>query len=235
MKQLAVLLAGVVFLCSSCEKIEGEGPVVSELRTHNQFTGIDLRASADVFFTIDTVFRVELRAQQNILDVLETYISNNNLVIRFKNDVRVKSHDPIQAIIHLPAVSNLRISGSGDIRSMSNLVAGALNLEVSGSGDIELTGITATDLEARISGSGSIRAVNGVVGEERLTISGSGDIDLAHVATTKAVASISGSGNIWVTVSQILNATISGSGSVHYKGQPQISASVSGSGKVKPF
>jgi hypothetical protein len=80
MKKLSVaLLSALILLITSCEKIDGEGPVVTETRDVSGFSGIDFRIGGDVYFKKDTVYKVEVSAQQNILDKLETYVSDGNL------------------------------------------------------------------------------------------------------------------------------------------------------------
>jgi hypothetical protein len=235
MKQISVVLLSIVILFSSCKKVEGEGPVVTEVRNHTGFTGIDLRSSADVYYKYDSVYKVEVKAQQNILDVLITEVTNNVLVIRYKNDVKVRASEPIQVIITAPQINNIRNSGSGDIRIMNVVSSSELKADISGTGDILLNELNTLLLDANISGSGDIKVNSGMINEEKLKISGSGDIDVSHAISAKASTIISGSGNIWLNVSQNLDVTISGSGSVYYKGQPAVRSTISGSGKVRTF
>lgn len=235
MKQISVVLLSIVILFSSCKKVEGEGPVVTEVRNHTGFSGIDLRSSADVYYKYDSVYKVEVKAQQNILDVLITEITNNVLVIRYKNDVKVRASEPIQVIITAPQINNIRNSGSGDIRTMDVVSSSELKADISGTGDILLNELNTLLLDANISGSGDIKVNSGMINEEKLKISGSGDIDVSHALSAKASTIISGSGNIWLNVSQTLDATISGSGSVYYKGQPAVHSTISGSGRVRTF
>jgi hypothetical protein len=233
MKQLSlVFISAMALFFISCKKVFGDGPVITETRNIVNFSGVDLRASADVYFRQDPNFKVEVSAQQNILDVLETYISGGKLVIKFKNDVSVRSHEQIRVVVSAPSANSLRVSGSGDITTTGTFVSNSMDMSVSGSGTIHVTDINTNYLDATISGSGNLRVDNGIATEEKLRISGSGDIDLTNVAATTATTTTSGSGSIRLTVSQSLNVTISGSGSVYYKGYPSINTSISGSGKL---
>ncbi len=235
LKQISVVLLSIVILFSSCKKVEGEGPVVTEVRNHTGFSGIDLRSSANVYYKYDSVYKVEVKGQQNILDVLITEITNNTLVIRYKNDVKVRTSEPIQVIITAPQINNIRNSGSGDIRTLDLISTAELKADVSGTGDILIYELNALLLDANISGSGDIKLNSGMINEEKLKISGSGNVDVSSANTAKASTIISGSGNIWLNVSQDLDVTISGSGSVYYKGQPTVHTTISGSGKVRTF
>jgi hypothetical protein len=227
-----IILAFAIVVMSSCEKVTGDGPVVNETRNIVNFAGVDLRVSADVYFKQDPNFKVEISAQRNILEVMETYVSNNKLVIKYKNDVRVRSHDPIIVMVSAPSADHFRISGSGNINVNGLLSPANMELDISGSGNILIPQLVTGSVDADISGSGNITVNNGSATDENLRISGSGTIDLLNLPANKASVNTSGSGDTKVNLSQNLDIKISGSGSVYYKGSPIINSSVSGSGKV---
>ena len=235
MKKLSLVVMAMAMVVSSCEKVVGDGPVVTETRNIQDFIGVDLRCSANVYFKQDAQYKVEVSAQQNILNVLQTYKTNNKLVIRFKNDVRVKSHDPITIIVHAPTANSFRISGSGKISTTGLVQSALMDMDISGSGDIEIVELVTGSVDANISGSGNIKVNNGTATDLDLKISGSGDMDFSNLAATSANTTTSGSGNTRVNASQTLNVKISGSGDVYYKGNPVINTSISGSGKVIHF
>lgn len=233
MKKLSVaLFSAMALLAASCEKVVGEGPVVTETRIVTNFSSLDLRMSGNVYFTRDAAYKVEVHAQQNILDKLETYVSNGNLVIKFKNNARVRTREDVEVIVSGPDLTAVRVSGSGSVTTTNAVTPGSLDLDVSGSGGITLADVTSSYLSTTISGSGNIKILAGAITEEKVKISGSGNTDLSNVAAAKATTITSGSGDIWLQVANDLDVTISGSGSVHYKGNPLIDTHISGSGKV---
>jgi hypothetical protein len=225
-------MLGLMFMISSCEKVSGDGPVVNETRNISNFDGLDLRVAADVYFKQDANFKVEISAQRNILEVMETYVSNNKLVIKFRNDVRVRTHDPIIVQISAPSSSSFRLSGSGSISVTGALSPSSMELDISGSGNITIPQLTTGYLDARISGSGNININNGSATQQKLRISGSGSMDLVNILSEKADIETSGSGDIKVNATKFLDVKISGSGSVYYRNNPIINFSISGSGKV---
>ncbi|MET0392880.1 MAG: head GIN domain-containing protein [Chitinophagaceae bacterium] len=236
-KVIAVL---VLFSCivTSCtkERLVGEGPVVTETRSLSGFTGVSSGCSGRVNFRVDPVYKVEVTAQQNILDVLRTRVVNGVLDIDFKNNVNIRRHEDIVINVSAPSAGYFRLSGSGSIYTEGSMATNRLTLEVSGSGSMFLQqAVIAGKLDARISGSGSMTIAAGSAGNEELHISGSGNMDFSNLAAAQAETHISGSGDMKVNLSQSLDARISGSGSVYYKGNPLITTHISGSGKVKPI
>jgi putative autotransporter adhesin-like protein len=235
-RSIAVWLIAPIIILSSCRKVIGEGPLVTQARAVSNFTGISSETSGNAYVTIGPAYKVEITAQQNILDVINTNVVNGVLHIDFKDNVRVRVHEDVTVNISLPAADYFRLSGSGNMDVSGDVAANNLKLTLSGSGNIAVqNAVIADKIDVEVSGSGNITVLNGSAINEDLDISGSGNIQLAGVAAQKTTAHISGSGDVKVVVSQWLDAHISGSGSVYYHGNPIISTHISGSGKVIPF
>jgi hypothetical protein len=239
MKKLSIaFLAIALVVLSSCEKerIWGEGPLVTETRALNNFTGVSSAVSGRVNYKIDPAYKVEIIAQRNILDAIETFADNGVLRIRFRNNVSVGSHEDITVNLSSPSIYHLGLSGTGDIEVDGNVTTSHLDMDVSGAGNINVdNAVVSGEIDARISGSGNINIWSGSAINEDLRISGSGSMNMADVAAERAEINISGSGDMKVNLSQSINARISGSGSVLYRGNPAITMQVSGSGTVRPL
>lgn len=236
MKKQCVVLLLLAVVCiqmmSACRKVVGEGPVVAETRNPGNFSGIRMGISGNVYYKQDNFYKLEIKAQQNILDVIETPIINNELVIRFRDHARVRTHEDIVINVTTPAMSSLTVSGSGNINAIGTITSPDMWLSVSGSGDIHVPALVTTYIDAGISGSGSITVFGGSATSEQLTISGSGAIDLLNVPVNTSSVKTSGSGTSKVNVSQNLDVNISGSGTVFYKGNPSIHSKITGSGAL---
>jgi len=239
MKKLSVAvvsLAAVLFIFPSCEKVVGEGPLVTQTRSVGNFTGVSSEMSGKVNFTIAPDYKVEITAQQNILDVLNTNVVDGVLHIDFKNNVRVRQHEDLLINITAPYADYFRLSGSGNMNVQGDIAADNLKLTLSGSGDITVqNAVIADKIDADVSGSGNISIANGSAVNEDVDISGSGKVEMAGVDAENAVTHTSGSGDVKLSLSKNLDVHISGSGSVFYHGNPIISTHISGSGRVIPF
>ena len=219
----------------SCRKggpwgIKGKGDNVTENRTVSGFDKIHLSMDADIFYTQDSVFKVEVSAQPNILTVLEVEVENHTLKFDFKRNVW--EHNKVKITIHSPNLKGLSISGSGDITVQNEITTNEMDLSISGSGNIYFPSLTATNLVAMISGTGDINISGGSLSSQSLTISGSGKIDAEDNVAQSCVAKVSGSGDIIIHVVESLKATISGSGNISYKGSPSLDTDISGSGRL---
>src|SRR4051812_2357219 len=117
---LLVLLA---LSLHSCTKITGEGPVVTETRNIKDFGEVAASFSGDVVYKQDPQFKVEIHAQRNIIDIIETPVINNELVVRYKKNYNVRDIEPVTVYVSSPTISSLRVDGSGTLETTGNLVS----------------------------------------------------------------------------------------------------------------
>jgi len=233
MKQISIIILSIiVFALTACEKVRGDGPIVTEARTVDNFTGIDLRIDAQAFYRVAPDYKVVISGQQNILDVLEAYTDKGKLVIRYRGDVRVRSHEPLHIEITSPSVNRLNVDGRGDLFTSGPINSSRMDMDISGSGSISVSELSANFIDAVVSGSGNIRVAGGSATEVKTLISGSGDIDLLNVPAREGKTVTSGSGDTRLWVTESLESTISGSGDVYYRGNPTIDSHIYGSGKL---
>lgn len=235
MKKSMIMLAAAAALLMfpSCRKVNGEGPVQSELRAITGFSGVSSGIGGSVNYTIAPQFKVELIAQRNILDILETVNVGGHLLIKVRTGVSIRNEEDILVNITAPTAGYFHLIGDGSLMVAGDIVSDNIDMGVSGSGDIFTDKINiAGKITATISGSGNIQIKKGSVDEEAIRISGSGKVRMDSIYAKKAVVHISGSGSTYLNLSQTLDAAISGSGSVFYLGNAHANAHISGSGKV---
>lgn len=235
MKKTILIATAVIstFLFSSCRKVTGEGPLEISNRAVNNFSSLSVGISGTIYFTQAAQHSVKIEAQRNILDVIETYTVGNELIIKFRNNVNVRSHDKITVWISAPSLNGLHLSGAATMNVTGDLTSSNFNTAVSGSGSLTIDSLKITDkLTTAVSGSGSLKILSGFCKTENVSVSGSGSNDLRGIKTERADVHISGSGSARVFPSQVLDAHISGSGNIYYLGNPVIYTHISGSGGV---
>ncbi len=209
--------------------IHGSGSAVNETRHPGTFSGVDLSLDANVILHADSVCRVEIRGQQNVLNVLTTDIRAGRLCIGSSRNVL--SHSGLTIDVYAPYYSFAGISGSGTISNVDGWNTADLEAKVSGTGTVTLYGVNATHAGVTISGSGTVR-LNGSCQSFEGKISGSGDIHAFGMPGTTGDVRVSGSGDVELDVSQSLDVQISGSGDVYYRNNPAVNANISGSGRL---
>jgi hypothetical protein len=235
MKKLttAILITAATLGSVSCKKeVIGDGPITTETRTVQSFTGIDLRMNGNVYYTSSSERRVEISARQSIHGMLETSVVDNRLVIKYRNGKTYDADESIRIHVFAPDMNTLMLNSSGSIFGMNDIQTTSLMLRSYGSGIISLQKIVANNIDAESTVSGRITASGGTTQFEKLKTNGSGKIDLSAVSAKSATVRTIGSGDIKVKVSDDLDVTIEGSGSVYFSGYPYITTHISGTGRL---
>jgi hypothetical protein len=233
---LLVLILGTFTGCyyfGPC--IDGSGPVVTEQRETGEFSGVTNTGSFDVYVESSDEFRVEVRAQENLIPIIETYVSGYTLIIRTKDDACFRSGSPVEVFVSMPELEVLTLTGSG--KAVAELARSPVFECVnSGSGYLQVDTVDAHDFTAGNSGSGSIK-----VGEVSATgiglyQSGSGTIDGGIVrGATELKIRHSSSGRVRSTLvdGTLVNAVLSGSGNIDLFGEAALASyTLNSSGRI---
>ncbi len=192
------------------KRIKGSGTLATESRDLKDFNGIHTSGSTDIDITIGESFSVEVEADDNLLELLETEVRHGTLYVSFAEGYSINSRHNSRLTITMPSLEELDIRGSSDVRA-EGLDGEELILSIAGSGDVTLVG------EMKIF---------------EVDIRGSGDVDARKLLTKEAHVSIKGSGDVDVAVEDYINARISGSGDITYYGDPRVKKRVHGSGDI---
>jgi hypothetical protein len=227
------LFAGVSSFAQPWEKIEGNGNKKKETRTASGYTAISSAGSWDVMVAYGESNSIQVEADENLLEYIETKVENGKLSIRSKRNVNLRTRNKITIYVSVTRLTGVSLSGSGDIIGEGKFNNdGETEFKVSGSGSIKMAFNKMKDVEVSISGSGNIE-LTGSASKVEASISGSGNADCSDLICDDASARVSGSGNIKLNANKSVDASISGSGNVSYKGAASdIKKHVAGSGRL---
>ena len=228
------LFSGILLLlaatgCIDHISITGNGNPASEQRLVSPFSKVKSYGDFRVYITNGDETGVVVRADENLLQYIETYVSGETLHIDIDGMHSVKSVVPMEVYITTPQLKGIVQSGSGTITS-DFFEADHFDLVLSGSGKITAD-FEVYEAEVLLSGSGRID-MKGAAAHANMVISGSGNLNGNDLYLEKCHTLTSGSGDMHINVSEYLSARISGSGNVYYSGNPTIETSISGSGNV---
>jgi hypothetical protein len=233
-KASLIALAFGCFVLFSCTTSVLTGQTVKESRDLPAFDAVSLAFSGDVYITQESPQKVVIEADKGSLEVIETKIEGNTLVLKTKNG-HWRDLGEINAYITMPDISHLSISGSGSMICESPIRTSEIKLEVSGSGSVKMSKLESLNVSAVITGSGDISLAGTSNGQSELEaiITGSGNFTAELLQVANGNVNITGSGSARVNVLKELETNITGSGSVLYKGNPIINANATGSGKTR--
>ncbi len=210
--------------------VKGVGEVVKKSLTVDALHGIELEGSMDVVLTQGAVQSVEVEAQANLIELLETNVKNGIWTIETKDGYTTNKAFIIR--ITAPVIDEVSLDGSGDITCNGTFKSEAMQLAIAGSGNITMN-FESKEANAAIAGSGDM-VLTGTCTKLSVAVAGSGDVNAKALKASDASVDIAGSGDVTLDASQSLEASIAGSGDVSYKGSPaQVKRNVMGSGEVR--
>lgn len=207
-----LLLTGLgLFALAGCQfepPVVGSGTITSESREVTDYKRVRVVGSSKVTFQLASEYRCEITADDNLLPLIQSEVSGDELVISFERSI--SPSQTVEIALAGPALSEFGIVGSGQFAA-DGVDAEAFKFVVTGSGKAVLKGLT-KDLDISISGSGSVSAAELTAENAKVRISGSGSADL--------------------DVSRSLSVRVAGSGKVKYSGDAFVEQTIAGSGSV---
>ena len=231
---LTLLLVAFSFIaCDNDNCIQGEGRIETRTIELSSFDKVNLIGIDHLTITQGETQEVKVTGYPNIIDQLNTSVSNQEWDIRLKDGCYKNADMDIQ--ITVPNLKAANLTGSGSIKIEDFTNQENQQFLVSGSGDMEIDGNSGTnELLFSITGSGNIGVTKDFIDLEsvKLNISGSGNFDAFPLKSLNYEVIISGSGSANVYPENNLNGNISGSGNINYKGSPDINVTITGSGRV---
>jgi Putative auto-transporter adhesin, head GIN domain len=218
----------------NAQRVVGSGKVATETRKVEGFQAVALRSQMNVTLRQGTREGLELRADDNLLPLIEARVVDRDgvptLELGVKKGVNVTTRHELAATIDLQTLRAISIAGSGNVQGDS-LKVEKLAVAVTGSGDVRLKQLTAAEVSTKVSGSGDV-VLAGRSAKLSVSIAGSGDVDTHALEVDEVSVSIAGSGDASVNARKTLSVTIAGSGDVKYSGEATVKSSIAGSGRI---
>ncbi len=182
-----------------------------ETRDVDPFTSVAFSISGTLYISQGETHSVEIDADEEILEYIETVVGNGRLQIRGVQEtgwfswLRSGTRRSASADVYVttPSLEGLSVAGSGDVIVHDTFTSDRFSVEIAGSGNIELP-LEASDVSARIAGSGSM-SLSGTAEDLSVNIAGSGDVRASDLQVARAEVRIAGSGDCHVYAREHLN------------------------------
>ena len=198
---LTLLMSFFVFMsCNhdgSC--IRGIGPSVTETINLANFSGIDLSLDARVIISEGSSQEVQITGEKNIIDLLDRDISGGIWKINIPGTCH-RDYD-LTINITIPELTEVTVTGSGDVRINDFSSPTDLRFEISGSSKIVMNQfIIDKEFDVNITGSGVVECNAEVSGVDELDIriSGSGEFSGFEVLSDVCNVHVSGAGDCMI-------------------------------------
>ena len=210
--------------------VRGSGNVIAEERDVSDFHKVHLSGVGNLIITQGETESLAIEADDNIVPIIETDVSGDELNIDFKRGYTFTPSTAIKFHLTVVDLDEISLSGAGNI-DCDDFKTEILQFDVSGAGDLDFD-LDAERVEVIVSGAGNI-VLSGIVDSQEIEIDGAGKYDGEDLESRECVITVSGAGSATVNVSELLDVEINGVGNVYYTGSPSVKQDISGLGKIR--
>jgi hypothetical protein len=235
MKNWAACIVLATVLFTNCRYTgkwkKGNGEVTTESRQASDFTGVSSNGSFDVYVTAGSPASVKIEAESNLLPYIETYVEDNVLKVRTKDDVWLRPRRAIKIFVTAPHFKKIYSRGSGDIIGQTPITdSSGLDLHVTGNGTVKME-VDAPEVTAVLTGNGGME-LKGRSKKFNCKLQGNGNLKAFNLLAEETTVNIFGNGDAEVYASVKLNVSVGGNGNVKYKGNAQPATHITGNGNI---
>lgn len=208
---LLILLAVMTAGCrhGMVHQVSGSGNRQKQTREVPSFTSIATEGAFHIEVTAQKPPSLEIEADDNILPLIATDVSNNVLHIK-----SAKSYSVSQPVIIRIALPNLE------------------GVSADGAGKVEVAGINNEKFNLDINGAPYVK-VSGETKLVNIDTNGAATIDTSRLRAARAVVETKGVSRVEVRAADQLDVTVSGPSSVLYSGDPVVKQTINGPGSVQ--
>lgn len=227
------VLVALVPLALACIQQRGNGVLVTEDRTEDAALAVSNRTSVpmEVLAAAGQEQSVSLTCDSNLLDLLETRVEDDVLILTTDINVSVDPSAGCVAEVVLPELRAVENTGSGGLDAWGDLT-GLTLARSTGSGGISAEGVRSSLVEVSTTGSGDVY-LEGLAETVVVKNTGSGETLAADLSALGVDVKVTGSGDVLVRASEWAKVRTTGSGDVVlYGSPPQIDSDDTGSGAL---
>ena len=211
----------LVTACTSAQGIKGSKNYITKNVPIENFHSIVVKGSPNVIYTQKPGKpTLEIYGSDNIVPLLETYVENGTLTVRFKKNTRMKETGKLEIRVSGAEIREALVQGSGDFTFANGLKSeNELVVKVHGSGDVRGEKINCKNLSATVQGSGDLYLTSIRTDFLETRVQGSGDVKLSDIEALSAKATVQGSGDV------VLSGSVDNAASYYVQGSGDIQAS----------
>jgi Putative auto-transporter adhesin, head GIN domain len=191
--------------------VRGSGKVKTETRSVIGFSSVVFNSEGKVIVQQTGKESLTVSAEENLLPLLETKVSDNILSIGTVNNADIDPTKPIEFVMEVKSLERFKMMGVGSIEA-KGIQAKNMTIDLTGVGEMTIEG-NADSLDLRLEGVGGYQG--------------------GAFKTKQAIVRSEGVGNAVLNVSDRLDVAVSGVGTVEYIGNPKVEKSGQGLGQVK--
>ena len=211
---LSVFFQSCLFIGPS---VKGNGNVVEETRKAGPFEKISVSRGMNVYITQGESHRIVVKADENLLDAIETKIEDNTLKITTSENIRQSTSKKVYVTI--PGISEIKSAAGSNVYSENTLETKALVIGTSSGSNMKLQ-VEAGELSVSSSSGSNVR-LEGTAETFTGKASSGANIKAEDLRVTHCNATTSSGANLWISVGETFEGKASSGGNIYYSGNPK--------------
>lgn len=221
MKKAAVILSFIALTAflNSCYfpgSIKGNGNVTEEQRDLGEFSKISVSRGMNVYITQGTTAKVVVKADENLLKVIDTYVDDGTLKVTALKGIRSATSNKVYVTV--TDIDYIKSTSGSNVFSEDTVRFENLEIKSTAGSNVRLTLFTGELNVSAAAGSnvfleGNSKSVN-------IKASSGSNVKAGDLQTENCDARTSSGANIWIKVQQSLKAKASSGGNLWYTGDP---------------
>lgn len=216
--QLFLVLIGLCAMMASCTEIVGNGEVITQEANAAGFTKIRISVPAEVWYTVSDNFALEIRGESNIVQDIEYEIEQEELHIKFADDINFQYKPTVPLVINVsaPQLNKILLSKASKFSTKDRIIAGGFSIRASGASFVNIPNIGASKLSIHLSGASEahLGQLSGSTADIRTT--GSSQLIVDHLEMASLNVRSSGASNIEIKKGNVNKQVVNLSGSSDY-------------------
>ncbi|NPV86717.1 MAG: DUF2807 domain-containing protein [Anaerolineae bacterium] len=231
---LALILSACHITVNDFQISPGSGRVISETREVQNFDKVTISGVGEVFIQQGNQESIRIEAEDNVLDIITTQVTDGTLYIGFKDKGWNRFVLPYKTPKFYLKVKNLRaIEVNGALRvEVEPLKTDSLGLQTDGAAEIIFQNLQAQSLQTTLNGGGFQCISGGKVSEQDVVVNGVGRYEAGDLQSDSATVKLRGAGEVLIRAQNTLNATLDGAGAIRYYGAPSGERTINGVGTI---
>ena len=202
--------------CILSPSIRGDGNVVQETRTTDDFDEIKVSRGMNVYLTQGDITKVVVKADGNLLDVIETEVEGDILKVTCNSNIRKATEKKV--FVTTPNLESIRCFAGSNVFSENTFSTEDLEISCSAGSNLKLN-VRAENIESSASAGSNIKLEGSCKSFYGKANSGS-NIKAEELVVKDCEAKTSSGANIWVTAENSLKGNASSGGNIFYYGNP---------------
>ncbi|MBU1010299.1 MAG: DUF2807 domain-containing protein [Bacteroidetes bacterium] len=209
-----IILVSVTTFSATAQKT-GSGKITGQTFTVPEFDHIIIGGAMKATVSQSDKISVVIETDDNLFENIQVDVKNRVLEISARN---IKNPSTLKAIISLPALKGLQVSGAGSFTGTNLFEGKDLFIEVSGAGKVQLA-VKYDNISTTLSGASKL-TLEGNANEHSAKLSGASKLVAPELETENTTLNTSGASNAKVLATNNLDVKSSGASSVSFDQQP---------------